>query len=168
MQALNGAGTALIRGFVERGGSYLARTPLPPPFPSLLLLRRGRRAHIESFFSHTVTTARSLSPLFPPSLPAAAQGLCAGAYFASAFCDFERGHPTLEARLPTLPLPIPIPILPTLPNLPALLPTARAQVVGPRELAFFPGSALGAVVPGFHYATQARTRLGTRMGTWGF
>jgi len=47
-------------------------------------------------------------------------GLCAGAYYASAYVDFERGNDVLE-------------------------------VLGERELAFFPGRARGSVAPGFQY-----------------
>uniref|UniRef100_A0A061S017 Biotin--protein ligase n=1 Tax=Tetraselmis sp. GSL018 TaxID=582737 RepID=A0A061S017_9CHLO len=66
---LNGAGNAIIRGFVEAGGSYL--------------------------------------------------GICAGAYYGSGFVEFEAG--------------------------------TRMEVVGARELKFFPGVARGSVYPGFRY-----------------
>ena len=50
-------------------------------------------------------------------------GLCAGAYFASARCEFELG--------------------------------TALEVAGPRQLAFFPGTAVGSVAPGFCYASEA-------------
>lgn len=52
-------------------------------------------------------------------------GLCAGAYYGCARVEFEPGSETGMA------------------------------VVGPRELAFFPGAAVGAAVPGFAYESEA-------------
>jgi biotin--protein ligase len=69
---LDGAGTRLIRRFVEDGGAFV--------------------------------------------------GLCAGAYFASSRVEFE--------------------------------PDSPLEVVGDRELAFFPGTARGSVFPGFDYASE--------------
>lgn len=69
---LNGAGTALIRNYVEKGGNYL--------------------------------------------------GLCAGAYFACSRVEFEQQTPI--------------------------------EVVGDRELGFYPGRARGSLYPGFDYESE--------------
>lgn len=53
-------------------------------------------------------------------------GICAGAYFASAECVFDRGGPL--------------------------------QVIGPRELAFFPDAAVGPVLSHYSYQTFAHVR----------
>lgn len=54
-------------------------------------------------------------------------GFCAGAYYASARCEFEVGHGALE-------------------------------VVGPRELAFFPAPCRGAAFAGFEYRSERGAR----------
>lgn len=54
-------------------------------------------------------------------------GLCAGAYYGSARCEFELGRPGLE-------------------------------VVGPRELALFPGTCRGAAFAGFEYQGERGAR----------
>ena len=54
-------------------------------------------------------------------------GICAGAYYASAYCNFEEG--------------------------------TELEVCGPRELGFFPGTAKGAVYPGFQYDSKASSRV---------
>lgn len=54
-------------------------------------------------------------------------GLCAGAYYGSARCEFEAGNPPLE-------------------------------VVGRRELAFFPGTCRGAAFAGFEYRSERGAR----------
>lgn len=51
-------------------------------------------------------------------------GICAGAYYGSAYVEFAKGDPHME-------------------------------VVGPRELAFFPVTAKGPVFPGYSYETNA-------------
>ena len=51
-------------------------------------------------------------------------GICAGAYYGSAYCEFDKGDPNME-------------------------------VLGPRELAFFPVTARGPVFPGFNYTSNA-------------
>ncbi|KZT59971.1 class II aaRS and biotin synthetase [Calocera cornea HHB12733] len=53
-------------------------------------------------------------------------GICAGAYFASERCAFERGSPL--------------------------------QVLGPRDLAFFPGTCEGCTYPGFAYESEDGAR----------
>lgn len=50
-------------------------------------------------------------------------GICAGAYYGSAYVEFDKGDPNME-------------------------------VVGPRELAFFPVTAKGPVFPGYNYKTN--------------
>ena len=54
-------------------------------------------------------------------------GFCAGGYFASSFCDFERGNKQLE-------------------------------VIGKRELAFFPGTCRGLAFAGFRCGSEAGAR----------
>lgn len=51
-------------------------------------------------------------------------GICAGAYYGSAYVEFARDDPEME-------------------------------IVGPRELAFFPVTSIGPVFPGFSYITNA-------------
>lgn len=51
-------------------------------------------------------------------------GICAGAYFASAYVEFAKGDPSME-------------------------------ILGPRELAFFPVTAKGPVFPGYSYKNNA-------------
>lgn len=62
-----------------------------------------RRTHITGLGCQQLCHLWRNSEAFALRLP---QGLCAGAYYGSAFCDFERGHPTLEVRTqaaPTVP-----------------------------------------------------------------
>lgn len=51
-------------------------------------------------------------------------GICAGAYYGSAYVEFAKGDPNIE-------------------------------IVGPRELAFFPVTSVGPVFPGFNYDNNA-------------
>lgn len=51
-------------------------------------------------------------------------GFCAGAYYGAAYCDFHRGD------------------------------TRGYEVLGPRELAFFPGPAVGPVLAAYHYGSE--------------
>ncbi|CAN8098376.1 unnamed protein product [Discula destructiva] len=57
-------------------------------------------------------------------------GFCAGGYYGSARCEFEVGHPDRAAM----------------------------EVIGRRELAFFPGPCRGGAFRGFRYASEAGAR----------
>lgn len=56
-------------------------------------------------------------------------GFCAGAYYGAARCEFEVGSPD-----------------------------RGMEVVGPRELAFFPGTCRGGAFSGFRYASESGAR----------
>lgn len=56
-------------------------------------------------------------------------GFCAGGYYGSARCEFEIGHPD-----------------------------RAMEVVGSRELAFFPGTCRGGAFKGFQYASEKGAR----------
>jgi glutamine amidotransferase-like uncharacterized protein/biotin transporter BioY len=99
----------------------LTRAPRRPPPPPALLVFPGGADVPYCGALHGAGTARIRA--WVEQNGGAYLGLCAGAYFGAAQCDFERGTP-LEVR-------------------------------GARELAFFPGAAVGSVVPGFEYASEA-------------
>ncbi len=56
-------------------------------------------------------------------------GICAGAYYGSAYCEFHRGD------------------------------TRGYEVLGSRELAFFPGSAVGPVLANYNYGDDSGARV---------
>lgn len=68
-------------------------------------------------------------------------GFCAGGYYGAARCEFEVGHPE-----------------------------RGMEVVGSRELAFFPGTCRGGAFKGFRYASESgarAVRLGVRKDAFG-
>lgn len=68
-------------------------------------------------------------------------GFCAGGYYGCARCEFEVGHPE-----------------------------KGMEVIGSRELAFFPGTCRGGAFQGFQYASEKGARavsVGVRRGAFG-
>ena len=61
-------------------------------------------------------------------------GICAGAYYGSAYVEFCKGDPVME-------------------------------VVGPRELAFFPVTLVGPAIPGYRYASDVNAHVVEMRGT---